>query len=51
MPPFDAIIDTIMCNYVRKLTGQAPLNFYWRSITLWVFPPQDCEFHSVKYLN
>ena len=39
MPPFDAIIDTIMCNYVQKLTGQAPLNFYWRSITLWVFPP------------
>ena len=23
MPPFDAIIDTIMCNYVQKLTGQA----------------------------
>ena len=39
MRPFDAIIDTIMCKYVRKLTGQAPLNFYWRSITLWVFPP------------
>ena len=33
MPPFDAIIGTIMCNYERKLTGQAPLKFYLRSTT------------------